>query len=384
MILSAIMQATLAVQGVPPAANFPEVEPVATVAVEPVQQAQGDPQAVAPRLSPDGDAAVPPDVSPVSPPALDSADDTGILVTARSRSAADPLAKVNAKSFAVTQTIDDNVTAPLARAYEHTMPSPVRAGLRNFLFNLHEPVVFVNFVLQHKVGKAAETFVRFALDSTVGMAGLLDVAKRRPFNLPRRPNGFADTLGFYGVRPGAYLFLPLMGPTTVRDLAGGLLDRLLLPAVPGTPFRGATWTVPTGVLHTLNKRIEFDGELQQQRASADPYVARRDYYLSKRQAEIDALHGKTVVSEPVVRTAMMSAVTLAPGRLGRQAHQDRVDVAAGAQAEQGAAVVDQVELGIAAAPFELLAASPPRSIPGPCGGGRSSGTRRGTPRRRLS
>lgn len=306
MILSAIMQATLAVQGVPPAANFPEVEPAASVAVEPLQQAQGDPQAVAPQLSPDGDAAVPPDAPPVSPPGPDSPDDTGILVTARHRSAADPLAKVNAKSFAVTQTIDDNVTAPLARAYEHTMPSPVRAGLRNFLFNLHEPVVFVNFVLQHKVGKAAETFARFALDSTVGMAGLLDVAKRRPFNLPRRPNGFADTLGFYGVRPGAYLFLPLMGPTTVRDLAGGLLDRLLLPAVPGTPFRGATWTVPTGVLHTLNKRIEFDGELQQQRASADPYVARRDYYLSKRQAEIDALHGKTVVSQPVVRTAMIA------------------------------------------------------------------------------
>ena len=180
MILSAIIQAMLVAQVVPPATNFPEVEPAATAAGALTPQAQGDPQAVASRLSQDADAAAQPDAPPASLPASESADDTGIVVTARHKSAADPLAQINAKAFAVTETVDDNVTAPLARAYEHTMPSPVRAGLRNFLFNLHEPVVFVNFVLQHKIGKAAETFARFALDSTVGMAGLLDVAKRRP------------------------------------------------------------------------------------------------------------------------------------------------------------------------------------------------------------
>jgi phospholipid-binding lipoprotein MlaA len=305
LILSAIIQATLAIQGAPSLANVPEIDPAATAAVTPLQQGQGDPQTAAPQPSSDGDATVQQGAPPASPPVPDSADDTGIVVTARHKTAGDPLAKLNAKSLQVTQTIDDNVTAPIAHAYEHTMPKPLRRGLRNFLFNLHEPVVFVNFVLQHKIGKAAETLARFAIDTTAGIGGVVDVAKRHPFNLPRRPNGFADTLGFYGVRPGAYLFLPLMGPTTVRDLAGGLLDRLMLPALPGTPFRGATWTVPTGVLHTLDKRIEFDGELQKERDSGDPYVARRDYYLAKRQAEIDALHGKTVVSQPVVRTALM-------------------------------------------------------------------------------
>ncbi|MFX6258432.1 MlaA family lipoprotein, partial [Acinetobacter baumannii] len=88
-------------------------------------------------------------------------------------------------------------------------PVPVRSGIRNFLYNLREPIVFVNFLLQHKAGKAAETLGRFVVNSTVGVGGLFDMAKRRPIHLPRRPNGFADTLGFYGVKPGPFLFLPL-------------------------------------------------------------------------------------------------------------------------------------------------------------------------------
>lgn len=98
--------------------------------------------------------------------------------------------------------------------------SPIRSGLRNFRFNLHEPIVCVNFLFQHKVGKAGETLARFAINSTIGVAGVFDMAKRRTFRLPRRRNGFGDTMGFYGVKPGPYFFLPLIGPTTARDLLG--------------------------------------------------------------------------------------------------------------------------------------------------------------------
>jgi len=252
-------------------------------------------QAPPPPPSPQFDGAL---ASPPQAAQVDKEQDRGIVVTGRKRNPADPLAHLNAKSFAVTETIDDNITAPLAHAYEHALPKPVRNGVHNFLGNLHEPVVFVNFLLQHKIGKAAETFARFAIDTTAGVGGVIDVAKRRPFNLPRRPNGFADTLSFYGVKPGAFLYLPLMGPTTVRDLAGGLLDRLLLPSLPGTPFARPSWAVPAGVAHTLDKRAEFDGELARERASGDPYAARRDYYLLKRQAEIDALHGKAPPTPP--------------------------------------------------------------------------------------
>lgn len=109
---------------------------------------------------------------------------------------------MNAKTFAVTQDVDKAIIGPVAIAYRDALPAPIRNGLRNFLNNLHEPVVSLNFLLQLKPGKAVETIGRFAINSTVGVAGLIDVAKRHPFSLPRRRNGFADTFGYYGVGPG--------------------------------------------------------------------------------------------------------------------------------------------------------------------------------------
>lgn len=217
-----------------------------------------------------------------------------IVVTARQRGApGDPFEGVNAKAFEATQTVDRAVVGPVALAYKHAMPEPVRDGLRNFLRNLQEPVVFLNFLLQLKPGKAAETFGRFTVNTTIGGAGLFDVARKRPFNLPRRPNGFAYTMGYYGVRSGAYLFLPLIGPTTTRDLIGGALDRLILPLSIGGPFSQTAYTLPAGALSVVDRRSEFDGTLKSLRdGHADPYRARREFYLQKRQNEIDELRGK--------------------------------------------------------------------------------------------
>lgn len=247
-----------------------------------------------------------PGVAAVPTPAVTTADPTSpdepdpgagqneIVVTAQQHAPpGDPLEKINAKSYEATQAVDRAVIGPVALAYEHAVPGPARSGLRNFLYNLHEPGVFLNFLLQLKPGKAAETLGRFAINTTIGGAGLFDIAKRRPFNLPRRPNGFADTFGFYGMKPGPFLFLPLIGPTALRDLVGIGLDRLLLPVSVGTPFNRLTYTVPTGVLSGLDHRAEFDEQLSHLRDdSADPYAASRKFYLEGRQAEIDALRGK--------------------------------------------------------------------------------------------
>ena len=205
----------------------------------------------------------------------------------------DPLEKVNAQSFELTQDVDRAVVGPVSDAYRQAVPEPVRNGLRNLLSNLTEPVVFLNYLLQLKPGKAAETLGRFGVNSTIGGAGLFDVAKRKPFKLPHRPNGFAYTLGYYGVKPGAFLFLPLVGPTTVRDLIGGGIDRLILPNAIGVPFNRIEYSVSTGILSSLDRRVEIDARLREFRnKSYDPYKAFREYYLYKRQAEIDALHGR--------------------------------------------------------------------------------------------
>jgi len=223
-----------------------------------------------------------------------------IIVTGRRPSPEDPLEELNSKSFQVTQSVDKAIVAPVASAYKNAMPRQIRNGLRNFLRNLGEPVVFLNFMLQLKPGKAAETLGRFAINTTLGWGGLFDIAKRKSFKLPHRRNGFANTLGYYGVPQGPYFYLPLIGPTTLRDFIGNRLDLLVLPLAVGKEFTRPEIVLPVAALSELNSRIEFDDELQQIRATRDPYVAERSYYLRKRQAEIDALHGRGDGTVPVI------------------------------------------------------------------------------------
>lgn len=251
--------------------------------------------------------ANPPSAPPLMPPATaqpspaeqsarllpetpDVAEDD-ITVRARRAIPGDPLAAINATSFAITEAVDNAVLGPAALAVDKYAPKPFTDGLHNFLYNIHEPVAALNFLLQLKPGKAAETLGRFAINSTLGIGGLRDVAKKRPFKLPYRVNGFAYTLGYYGVGPGPYLFLPLIGSTSLRDLIGDNLDRLVIPLSIGRPFNSAAYLTSAGVLRTLDRRADFDDKLRELRRANDPYVARRDYYLQLRQAEIDHLRG---------------------------------------------------------------------------------------------
>lgn len=94
------------------------------------------------------------------------------------------------------------VLASVAGTYEKIMPKPIRNGLRNFLVNLAEPIAFVNYLPGFKPGKAMETLGRFGINSTIGVAGLLDMAKRKRFKLPDRQNGFANTFAYHGIGNG--------------------------------------------------------------------------------------------------------------------------------------------------------------------------------------
>ena len=288
LILSA-MQAGAATEPLP----VPVTEqPLTTITVDapPVTTLPPCPAVAAPLATPPlGTAPIAPSDAPAQP-----SQDGAIVVTARPDSEpGDPMLQLNAQSFQVVQDVDEALVGPVAMAYKDAVPKPVRHGLRNFLRNLTEPIVALNFLLQLKPGKAAETVGRFAINSTIGIGGLFDVAKRDPFKLPYRRNGFANTLGYYGVEPGAYLFLPLIGPTTVRDLAGGVVDGLILPTVVGAPFNDPYYTLPAATLSALQGRIQIDEQLNALRnQSGDPYMAARDFYLKRRQAEIDALKGK--------------------------------------------------------------------------------------------
>lgn len=203
----------------------------------------------------------------------------------------DPLVKLNAEAFEVTQAVDKALVEPLAEGYEKGVPKPIRSGLRNFFRNLASPVIFLNFLLQLKPQRAMETLARFALNTTAGVAGLFDVAKKEPFNLPYRPNGLANTLGYYGVGPGPYFYLPLAGSTTLRDAFGGLLDGLFLPLAVGAPFNDPKFALPRGAIRSLDYRVEYDEQIDALLEEDDPYTTQRERYLAARQAEIDALRG---------------------------------------------------------------------------------------------
>ncbi|WP_375419673.1 VacJ family lipoprotein [uncultured Sphingomonas sp.] len=213
-----------------------------------------------------------------------------IVVSGRRQPSDDPVEVLNVQSYKAVQALDGAIVAPLAKGYKKAVPRPVRRGIHNFLDNLQEPIVFLNYLLQLKPGKAAETLGRFAVNTTVGIAGVVDVAKQKPFNLPHRANSLANTLGYYGVGPGPYLFLPLIGPTTLRDLLGTVGDRLVLPTVVGAPFDQAAFTIPANVLSALDYRIAFDESLTKLRNAPNPYAATRASYLARRKAEIDGLH----------------------------------------------------------------------------------------------
>jgi phospholipid-binding lipoprotein MlaA len=238
------------------------------------------------------------------------ADSDEILVSGkRGAPPGDPLEAINVQTYEVVQAVDKTAVAPLAHVYEKTLPEPLRDGVRNFFNNLAEPVVFLNFLIQLKPGKAVETLGRFALNSTIGAAGLVDVAKRKPFKLPLRRNGFANSMGYYGIKTGAFLFLPLVGPTTVRDLIGLTLDKLVVPTIVGKPFNQLYYTIPASTVSSLDYRVEFDEQLREQRESADPYAASRENYLRNRQAEIDALHGRPPAAVAPVSTSTGPLVT---------------------------------------------------------------------------
>jgi phospholipid-binding lipoprotein MlaA len=240
--------------------------------------------------------AAPPVVAPPASAPTEEAEQaqtgTGDIVVSSQgrRSRTDPLASVNAVSFEAVQAVDRVVVEPAAKAYESAVPGPVRDGVHNVLYNLHQPVIAVNFLLQHKIGKASETVARLVINSTLGVAGIFDIARRKPFKLPHRPNGFGNTLGFYGLPPGPYMYLPMLGSIDARDLAGTVIDRLTLPTLIGANLTNPAFTVPLIVLNTLDRRLVNDERLTRLREGPlDHYVATREDYLRRRRMEIAAL-----------------------------------------------------------------------------------------------
>ncbi|MEL6858606.1 MAG: VacJ family lipoprotein [Pseudomonadota bacterium] len=196
----------------------------------------------------------------------------------------DPLEGWNRGVYAFNDGVDRVVLEPVAKGYRTVTNEPIRQGVSNFLSNLNQPVVFANTILQGKPGAAIDTFARFSVNSTFGIAGLFDVASE--FDVPKHREDFGQTLGVWGVPNGPYLVLPLRGSTNLRDLAGGGVDVAFNP-LNYAQFEGDDeFRISTGVIGVIAARENLIEAVEILRDQPEPYVALRRNYTQQRAAAI--------------------------------------------------------------------------------------------------
>jgi phospholipid-binding lipoprotein MlaA len=197
----------------------------------------------------------------------------------------DPWEPTNRAVFNFDVKLDHFVTAPVAKFYNATVPQPARESVHNALDNLHAPVVLVNDVLQGDGNKAVDTFGRFIVNSTAGLAGFIDVAAK--VGIPRHENDFGITLGMAGAQEGSYLVLPLMGPKPPRDLVGTGVDIAFDPLTYITWNNSTLYTIVRAGLTVLDQRAgNIDSVQSIERSSIDFYASTRSLYRQYRSGVI--------------------------------------------------------------------------------------------------
>jgi phospholipid-binding lipoprotein MlaA len=198
----------------------------------------------------------------------------------------DPWEKTNRDVFDFDVKLDHAVARPLAKGYRTVVPEFARDGIHNALTNLNSPVVLANDVLQGDGDKAANTFGRIVINSTVGVAGLIDVASK--VGIPGHENDFGITLGKAGVAEGSYLVLPFAGPMPPRDLVGAGVDIAFDPLTYAQFHGRDTWMVVrfgAGVLDSRTSQLDAVETIE--RSSIDFYATTRNLYRQSRNAKIN-------------------------------------------------------------------------------------------------
>jgi len=192
----------------------------------------------------------------------------------------DPNEHFNRRVFDFNDRFYFHVLKPVARGYSACFPSKLREAIRNGFHNMLFPSRFVNFVLQAKADRATSEAVRFIINSTFGLAGLFDFAQTQ-LRLENHESDFGQTLAIWGVGSGAFLIIPVLGPSNERDFTGFLVDSVMDPLF----WIPAAWWVSTSAqtgkfINLASLQIGQYEELK--KASLDPYIAMRDAYIQYR------------------------------------------------------------------------------------------------------
>jgi len=199
---------------------------------------------------------------------------------ATSGNAKDPIEGYNRAMFAFNDGLDKAVIKPVAKGYDAVLPTPVRTGVTNFFGNIADLFIGVNNLLQGKVSDGGGDLGRVAVNTTVGILGIFDVASN--MGLEKHEEDFGQTFGRWGIGSGAYVVLPLLGPRTVRDTAGLVLDVATDPVVyiDNVPTRNTLAS-----LRVVNDRANLlPAEKVIEEAALDKYSYIRDAYLQRRRS----------------------------------------------------------------------------------------------------
>ena len=205
---------------------------------------------------------------------------TGCATTQHQSNVNDPLEGYNRVMHSFNDTVDKAVIKPIAQGYDFIMPAPISTGVSNFFSNLNEITVIANDVLQFKFTQALDDTSRFAINSTLGIVGFMDVAS--DFGYRKNNEDFGQTLGSWGVGPGPYLVLPFLGPRDIRDTVGLVGDYYTDPM---TYVKPSGTRDPARILWVVDGRANLlKAEKVLEEAAIDEYVYVRDAYLQRRQS----------------------------------------------------------------------------------------------------
>ena len=195
----------------------------------------------------------------------------------------DPIEPINRGVFGLNEVLDTIAFKPISTVWNTVLPKPVRTGVSNVFSNLDDVFIGANHLLQGRGKDAMTDFSRVLINSTVGVAGLIDVASTQ--DLQKGEGDFGQTLGVWGVEPGFYLVLPLLGPSTARDTVG----RAARIASDPRTYVPAAWSYSlTGLEFVQIKADNVDNANLIDSSSLDKYAFVRNLYLQRRAAIVQS------------------------------------------------------------------------------------------------
>jgi phospholipid-binding lipoprotein MlaA len=198
----------------------------------------------------------------------------------------DPLESVNRGIFSFNVALDRNVVKPVAQGYRDVLPQAVRDSIHNFFTNLRSPVIMFNDAIQGEGKLAGDTFGRMWLNTILGLGGIFDVATRS--GIPFHDADFGQTFGVWGVAPGPYVMLPVLGPSNPRDAVGAVAGWYADPANGVASAEGEGWVAyPRAAVEGIDLRSRNIDILDRiESTSLDYYATIRSLYNQRRAAQI--------------------------------------------------------------------------------------------------